>query len=127
MEQILAFGLNQAEEAALKELLAILPVKITAISDASFTENLETLAQDPALFKTDSASSSPEKLLLFCELTEKHFNTALSRLKSAHFPADYKAVLTPTNRKWNVSRLYAEMSAEKRAIEASFINFSKTS
>ena len=30
---------------------------------------------------------------------------------------DYKAVLTPTNRKWNVMRMYLEMQAEKAAYQ----------
>ena len=41
----------------------------------------------------------------------------LLALRRDQVTIDYKAVLTPTNRKWNVMRLYLEMQAEKAAYQ----------
>jgi hypothetical protein len=41
----------------------------------------------------------------------------LASLRRDQVVIDYKAVLTPTNRKWNVMRMYLEMQAEKAAYQ----------
>ena len=41
----------------------------------------------------------------------------LASLRRDQVVIDYKAVLTPTNRKWNVMRMYLEMRAEKTAYQ----------
>lgn len=67
---------------------------------------------------TDAARTvSKESLMLFCDVGEKHFNRALALLRSRAVRVDYKAVLTPTNREWNVLRLYAELAREKAEYE----------
>ncbi len=58
-----------------------------------------------------------ESLMIFCDVTEKHFGRALGLFREKGIRIDYKAVLTPTNAKWNVLRFYAEMAREKAEYE----------
>lgn len=58
-----------------------------------------------------------ESLMVFCDVSEKHFNRTLALMRERAVKIDYKAVLTPTNREWNVLRLYAELAREKAEYE----------
>jgi hypothetical protein len=49
-----------------------------------------------------------------CGFSEKEMDKLLAALKKAQVPIDYKAILTPTNRRWNVLRLLLELGVEKR-------------
>lgn len=56
-------------------------------------------------------------LLVLCELKERTMDKLLQQLRENGVSITYKAVLTPTNRNWNVIQLYAEMEREKQAIQ----------
>lgn len=56
-------------------------------------------------------------MLLFCDVTEKHLDKFLFELRNKQSSIDYKAVLTPTNRMWNVRRLSAHMAMERMSHE----------
>lgn len=53
--------------------------------------------------------------MVFCGVNEKHFDKILFELRRKQIPVDYKAVLTPSNRKWSVLMLMLELTKEKTA------------
>ena len=66
--------------------------------------------------RTDNLNLSPDSgdsILIFCDLSEKHLNRMLFELKSRKVQIDLKAVLTPTNQKWTLRQLHAELEREK--------------
>lgn len=58
----------------------------------------------------------PESLLLFCDVSQKHLDKILFALRQKKISIDYKAVLTDTNRRWTLARLYMEMEREKKSL-----------
>ena len=48
-----------------------------------------------------------------CDVTEKQMNRLLMELRRREIRIDYKAVLTDTNRNWNVGQMYLEMARER--------------
>ena len=56
-----------------------------------------------------------ESLVIFCDVTDKHMDKILFEMKSRQIAVDYKAVMTETNRAWNIHRLMFEMERERRA------------
>lgn len=61
------------------------------------------------------ASDFAEPFLVMCGLTDKQMNRFLMELRRHEVPIGLKAVLTPTNRKWNAAKLYLELSRERAA------------
>ena len=53
--------------------------------------------------------------MVFCGVNEKHFDKILFELRRKQIPVDYKAVLTPSNRKWSVLMLMLELTKEKNS------------
>ena len=45
--------------------------------------------------------------MVFCGVNEKHFDKILFELRRKQIPVDYKAVLTPSNRKMECAYAYA--------------------
>ncbi len=56
-------------------------------------------------------------LILICGLSEKRLDKVLFELRRAEVSADFKAVLTPTNKNWTLRRLFAELSRERAVME----------
>lgn len=52
-------------------------------------------------------------LMVFCDVSEKHFNQILFEMRSKKIQVDLKAVLTNTNENWTVDRLYMELLKEQ--------------
>lgn len=101
-------------------------------SPAALVAAVEESGQNPAAKAKDKETSQEcarsadaayhgevpdESLLLLCGFTETRMDKLLAALRNARVQVDYKAVLTPTNRRWNVMRLLLEMRAEKAAYE----------
>lgn len=59
-----------------------------------------------------------ESLLIFCNVEDKKLDKILAQLKKKSLKIDYKAVMTPTNAKWNILWIFFEMEREKKAYEA---------
>ncbi|MCR4588605.1 MAG: DUF3783 domain-containing protein [Lachnospiraceae bacterium] len=126
MEQILAFGLTEDEYAKLEGLFFPLRIRTKKIPAVFYSRNLRELvsmsAQDLASPKAEDLKRSMAygkitgKLLLFCELSDARLDQVLDVLRPSSLTVDYKAILTPTNKDWNVALLMAEMAREKAAL-----------
>ena len=57
------------------------------------------------------------EMMVFAAVTEEHLNQMLFLMKKGGVkPVDYKAVLTDTNKDWNILQLYKEISQEHEAM-----------
>ncbi len=136
MEKVLLFQVQDKEAAAITGIFAAMKVRCERIPAWAFRQTVGGLASGAAaLMETPSGGAAkeqaaklsapeffcgdaPEKsLMIFCDVTEKHFGRALGLFREKGIRIDYKAVLTPTNAKWNVLRFYAEMAREKAEYE----------
>ena len=54
-----------------------------------------------------------ESLVVFCDVTDKHMDKLLFEMRQKSFDVSFKAVLTDTNRKWNIKQMLVEMRREK--------------
>lgn len=63
------------------------------------------------------SSENNKSLILLCGLREKRLDKVLFELRRAEVSADFKAILTPTNKSWPLKRLFAELSRERAAME----------
>lgn len=117
MEKILVFQSTETEK--IKNIAAPLHIKVEEIAPVRFRETIGVLAGTvKAKEEQPFLGSLPEgSLMVFCQVTEEHFDKILAAMKKNKIPMTYKAVMTPTNAKWNVLRLYLEMETEKRAYE----------
>ena len=58
------------------------------------------------------------EMMVFAGVTEEHLNQMLFLMKKGGVkPVDYKAVLTDTNKDWNILQLYKEISQEHEAMK----------
>lgn len=122
MEKLLLFGMENSEE--IKRMASNMRVKVIEVSASQYHLTLEqilsertsagnTIPQEPVRGELNNLGS----LIVFCALSEKHLDKWLFALRSKEIAVDYKAVLTDTNRKWNVKRLFANLAMEKYSIE----------
>lgn len=63
--------------------------------------------------ENDVADKDSKSLILFCDVTDKHFDKILSKLREKNVTTDYKAVLTKTNEKWTLKKLLLHLKFEK--------------
>lgn len=121
MEKLLAFHFNETELFQLRQLAAALKIRIEAVDSIDYKQTLGDLVSGKKNPLTEAFTGDvpEENLLLLCDFTEKRMDKLLLSLRKSQLPIDYKAVLTPTNRQWNVLRLLLEMRAEKAAYERS--------
>lgn len=57
-----------------------------------------------------------EELLVLCGVAPGAMDLLLTELRRRRVPIALKAVLTPTNAAWPISRLYAELCREREAL-----------
>lgn len=119
MEKLLLFHFNDTELKKLKQAARSLKIPYEQIKTADYTQPLAALVSGKKnpLTAPFAGEAPEESLLLLCDFSDKRMDALLLALRKAGAQIDYKAVLTPTNRKWNVLRLMLEMRAEKAAYE----------
>lgn len=127
MAKILAFQLAEPELNKVKRAAGSLKIRVETVPVVLYRQSIKTLCQKQMASLTEAVQMEAEterftgqapkgSLLVFCELEEKQFDKILAALKKNAVQIDYKAVLTQTNGKWNVLRMYAEMERERSQI-----------
>lgn len=124
-ECILLFSVNDpALKAAVRRAFAPLHVALRAVDPADHALTLGELAAGTGSGANDSSSPGssadaviPAPMLVFAGLPPAKFNMALQSLRAQRAVIPHKAVLTPTNAAWTPGKLFAEIDAERRAIE----------
>ena len=117
MEKILLFQSKEATN--IRKLAAPMLIKVVEEELSQFKQKIGKLAgynkeEEEILFDGEAPEGS---LMVFCDFTEKHFNTMLQKMRANKIPMTYKAVMTPVNRTWDVLHMYEEMELERKSYE----------
>lgn len=59
------------------------------------------------------SSDNKESLIVFCDVTDKHMDKLLFEIRQKNLDITFKAVLTETNKKWNIRQMLVEMRRER--------------
>ena len=121
MEQILLFQVPETNAVKIKRFAGTLHIRTSIVMPEDYRQTLGCLAGKSAHKTNELFQGTPpeESLLLFCDLSEKHLNQMLGKIRKEGIEIDYKAVLTPSNQNWNVLWMYGEMEREKKQYELS--------
>ncbi len=123
MEKVLLFQVPNKEAEAAAGIFAAMKVRCERVPAGAFQKSIGELAGQKGTGAWEAYESAyegtapAESMMIFCDVTEKHFSRALALLREKGVRIDYKAVLTPTNARWNVLRVYAELAREKAEYE----------
>ena len=60
-----------------------------------------------------SLQENKESLIVFCDVTDKHMDRLLFEIRQNNIDVTFKAVLTDTNKKWNIRQMLVEMRRER--------------
>ena len=126
MEKLICYQIEKTRE--IERLASNMKLRIVYADASLYDETLDAIASGKVqstatvatganeIARTDNLNLSPDSgdsILIFCDLSEKHLNRMLFELKSRKVQIDLKAVLTPTNQKWTLRQLHAELEREK--------------
>ena len=126
MEKLICYQIENTRE--IEQLASNMKLRIVYADASLYDETLDAIASGKVqstatvatganeIARTDNLNLSPDSgdsILIFCDLSEKHLNRMLFELKSRKVQIDLKAVLTPTNQKWTLRQLHAELEREK--------------
>ena len=118
-EKILAIACSDVQIEILKKITGDMKIRLQRVAEKDTNHILEEIVNSGSDEKVsgEEASDGENSLVIFCDLTEKHLDHVLARLREKKAGLCYKAVLTPTNRKWNLQKLYINMEMEKKQFE----------
>lgn len=116
MEKLLLFQITP-EEPILK-IAQRLHLRTVSVPVCDYTKSIGQLAgfPDNTAEKIYTGAPLEGSLLVLCDVKERHTDQLLEKLRTANLSITYKAILTPTNRHWNVLQLYEELHREHLAI-----------
>ena len=115
MEKIILFQI--ADDREVKKLAGNLRIRLIYAGEDNLTDTIEAIAEGKKSATVLQPSGKvTESALIFCDVSEKHFNKILFELRKKNALIDYKAVMTPTNKKWTLSHLLEELKKEKDCI-----------
>lgn len=120
MAKVLLFQCEN--ELEIRRALAPMKIKVVSVPKEKFHLTLGELdngVEDDGIF---GGEYPKESLLVMCDFTEENMNKLLAALRKKKVRIDYKAVLTPTNRTWDVLHVYFEMAKEKAMYEQMAMN-----
>ena len=87
------------------------------ISESDSDKTLAELAAEVKGTPSDVAEyhsqENKESLVIFCDVTDKHMDRLLFEMRQKNTGVTFKAVLTDSNRKWNISQMLEEMRRER--------------
>ena len=115
MEKLLLIGMNDDEYRKIAQVANRLKLTTDAVNTEYYDKTLGELAggKYKETASQVSVDVSAESLIVICGLTNKRLDKLLFELRRVEVNVDYKAILTQTNKNWNVSQLMQEMRREK--------------
>lgn len=116
MEKVLLFQIQDSDADRIRDILGSMKIRMQIVPREQFRQTLGCLNEGNMRSETEVyRGEAPEgSLLLMCGFSDKQMDHFLAALKKKLIRTDYKAILTPVNRNWNVLRLYAELEREKK-------------
>ncbi len=139
MEKLIAINLGDSEYSRLQKIAGRMRLKaerlecsagedynaaLEEIASGKYKEHLQSgdkcgghLQSSDKCEEYKNQPKDDRSLILICGLSEKRLDKVLFELRRAEVAADFKAVLTPTNKNWTLRRLFAELSRERAVME----------
>ncbi len=117
MEKILVFGVTDTTYEKIKQIARRMKLGCEQFSSDCHSCTLTQLLHSDTASAPEAVSSrtdASESLLVMCNLSDKRVDKLLFELRRSDIDLDYKAILTPTNGNWAVSRLLFELRREKK-------------
>lgn len=115
---VLMYGCSGDRFSKLKQIFAMLRLRMRVVEPDRYHVPLEELAQgrgEPG----GNTEALPEPMLVFCYLPQALLNQVLEVIRVGKLPPiPLKAVLTEANQTWDTMRLYRELLQEREAIAA---------
>ena len=115
---VLMYNCSGGEFSKLKQIFAMLRLRMRVVEPERYHLPLEELAQG----RGEAAGAGEpisEPMLVFCGMGQALLNQVLEIIRLAKLPPiPLKAVLTDSNRSWNTLELYQELMKEREAIAA---------
>ena len=116
---ILLYNCSGPEFSKLRQIFAMLRLRMRPVSPEQYHLSLEELAQGKGEAGPAGEETIPEAMLVFCGLNQALLHQVLEVIRVAKLPPiPLKAVLTETNREWTSLQLYEELKKEREAIAA---------
>lgn len=119
-EKILLVQVSEPETSQIRKLADNKGICVNCVMEENYGCTLSELEcsskQKPAEQKA-GVRLPAQSLIIFCNVTPKHFDKFLFELRSKEILVDFKAVLTETNRNWTLERLYMELIRERIAFK----------
>ena len=117
---ILMYNCSGPEFSKLRQIFAMLRMRMRPVSPEQYHVSLEKLAQgkgEDAPAPESVPEAIPEAMLVFCGLNQALLHQVLEVIRLAKLPPiPLKAVLTETNREWDTLQLREELLKEQAAI-----------
>lgn len=118
MEKIILYNCKCSLK--VRQLAGALRIKVleynTSVLENTLAQLLEKNVKDIEendLVNPPQIVDDNRSLLIMCDLSDKHVDKLLAKLKENKLDVGYKAVLTPTNVKWTMKRMLAQMEFEE--------------
>ncbi len=117
MEQILAFQIEEGEVKKVREIANRMKIAFRVVEQRAYRQTIGDLLEQRQNFLVQDYTENQikESMIVMEGFREKRLDMLLKLLRDKGVRVDYKAVVTPFNRKWNVLQLYLEMERERAA------------
>lgn len=117
MEQILAFQIEEGEVKKVREIANRMKAAFRVVEQRAYRQTIGDLLEQRQNFLVQDYTENQikESMIVMEGFREKRLDMLLKLLRDKGVRVDYKAVVTPFNRKWNVLQLYLEMERERAA------------
>ena len=114
-EKILLYNVNEPQD--IIKAASNMRIASGFISESDSDKTLAELAAEVKGMPSDVAEyhsqENKESLVIFCNVTDKHMDRLLFEMRQKNTGVTFKAVLTDSNRKWNISQMLVEMRRER--------------
>ena len=111
-EKAVLINMNQKDVQEIYRCCSRMGIGVIVADNSQDQLLLEKLAECPFYKGGTVGEASGKSVVLMCDFTEKHFDKLLDFIKHSDVHVDFKAVLTPTNMKWDIRKLIAHMEFE---------------
>lgn len=114
-EKILLYNVKEPQD--IIKAASNMRIAFGFISESDSDKTLAELAAEVKGMPSDVAEyhsqENKESLVIFCDVTDKHMDRLLFEMRQKNTGVTFKAVLTDSNRKWNISQMLVEMRRER--------------
>lgn len=113
MAKLLLIQCAESAEREIRQILVPMKVKPVLVPRERFHLTLEELAKEKKEDGFFGGTYPDGSAVVMCNFTERQIDRFLMDMRNKGVQVDFKAVLTPVNRSWNVMQLYFELQREK--------------